>query len=69
MKPIRVIRQSPLRCAFTEQVLNVWNNGSFSGNYATFHAAVRSRMPSTQSPNLFTLGKPGSFLTQAPFNV
>jgi len=55
--------------AFTEQVLNVWNNGSFSGNYPAFHAAVRSRMPSTQSPNFFTLGKPGAFLAQTPFKV
>jgi len=55
--------------AFTEQVLNAWNNGGFSGNYATFHAAVRSRLPSTQSPNLFTLGTAGTFLAQQPFSV
>lgn len=55
--------------AFTEQVLNVWNNGGYKGSYATFHAAVRSRMPPTQSPNLFTLGSVGTFLTQTPFSV
>jgi len=55
--------------AFTEQLLNVWNNGGFKGSYATFHAAIRSRMPPTQSPNLFTLGTAGTFLTQAPFSV
>ncbi len=55
--------------AFTEQVLNAWSNGAFKGTYATFHAAVRSRMPSTQSPNLFTLGTAGTFLAQQPFSV
>jgi hypothetical protein len=55
--------------AFTEQVLAVWNNGGFKKNYAAFHAAIRSRMPSTQSPNLFTLGTAGVFLSQRPFSV
>jgi len=55
--------------AFTEQVLNVWNQGKFSGNHAAFHARVRSRLPATQSPNLFTLGSAGLFLAQTPFTV
>ncbi len=55
--------------AFTEQLLKVWNNGAFSGNYASFHARIRARMPPSQSPNLFTLGTVGRFLTQQPFTV
>ena len=55
--------------AFTEQLLKVWNNGAFSGNYASFHARIRARLPPTQSPNLFTLGATGRFLTQRPFTV
>lgn len=55
--------------AFTEQVLNVWNQGAFSGNYGNFHARVKTRMPATQSPNLFTLGSAGVFLAQTPFTV
>ncbi|HJV96451.1 MAG TPA: caspase family protein [Albitalea sp.] len=55
--------------AFTEQLLSVWNHGAFKGNYALFHSVVRSRMPATQSPNLFTLGSAGRFLAQAPFTV
>jgi len=55
--------------AFTEQLLNAWSNGSFKGSYATFHASIRSRLPPTQSPNLFTLGKAGTFLAQQPFKV
>ena len=55
--------------AFTEQVLKVWGNGGFSGNYGGFHALVRSAMPATQTPNLFTLGTAGTFLAQTPFTV
>ena len=55
--------------AFTEQLLKVWNNGTFDGNYAAFHARIRARMPASQSPKLFTLGAVGRFLTQKPFTV
>ena len=55
--------------AFTEQLLHIWNDGKFSGNYANFHARVKARLPPTQSPNLFTLGSAGVFLAQAPFTV
>jgi hypothetical protein len=62
--------------AFTEQLLQVWDNGTYNKshngavrNYATFHAAIRSRMPSTQTPNLFTLGDVSKFLRSAPFVV
>ncbi len=55
--------------AFTEQVLNVWNHGKYRGNYAAFHAQVRAGLPSSQSPNLFTLGAVARFLKQQPFTV
>ena len=55
--------------AFTEQLLRVWNQGAFRGNYANFHAQIRARLPATQSPNLFTLGSAATFLTQMPFAV
>ena len=55
--------------AFTEQVLSVWNNGSYKGSYASFHARVRAGLPPTQSPNLFTLGPAAKFLKQAPFSI
>ena len=53
--------------AFTEQLLRIWNQGAFKGNYAKFHAAIKARMPRTQVPNLFTLGPVGKFLTERPF--
>jgi len=55
--------------AFTEQVLKVWNNGRFRGNWARFHAAIKASLPPTQTPNLFQLGPTTSFAQQAPFVV
>ncbi|MDO9091740.1 MAG: caspase family protein [Rubrivivax sp.] len=55
--------------AFTGELLAVWNKGKFSGTYTQLHAQVRSRMPASQSPNLFTLGPAAAFLRQQPFTV
>ena len=53
--------------AFTEQVLGVWDNGNFNGNYATFHGRIKAALPPTQSPNLFTLGPAAKFAAEQPF--
>ena len=55
--------------AFTEQLLKVWNHGAFQSTYGSFHARIKAAMPPTQSPNLFTLGKPADFLGQTPYTV
>ena len=55
--------------AFTEQLLRVWNRGKYRGTYTKFHAAIRSAMPRTQQPNLFTLGRAASFAKEQPFSV
>ena len=55
--------------AFTEQLLKVWSQGTFAGNYGSFHARIKAGLPSSQSPNLFTLGVAGKFLAQRPFTV
>ena len=55
--------------AFTARLLTVWNRGNFDGNYAAFHAHIKSGMPAIQTPNLFTLGAAASFLKQKPFAV
>jgi len=55
--------------AFTEQLLQVWNDGKYRGNYAKFHAAITARMLSTQTPNFFTLGPAASFASEEPFSV
>ena len=55
--------------AFTEQLLQVWSQGVFTGSYGSFHARIKAALPPTQSPNLFALGKAGEFLAQTPFTV
>ncbi len=55
--------------AFTEQLLQVWNRGAYRGTHAKFHAAIKARMPHTQSPNFFTLGPAATFVRQQPFSV
>jgi len=55
--------------AFTEALLHVWNQGKYKGNYAKFHAAIKALLPSSQTPNLFTLGTTTQFASQAPFDV
>jgi len=55
--------------AFTEQLLKVWDSGTFKGTYKTFHAQIKSGLPSSQTPNLFALGTAAVFLKQQPFTV
>lgn len=55
--------------AFTEQLLKTWNDGTYRGNYARLHAAIKARMPSTQTPNLFQLGPAAEFAQEQPFSV
>ena len=55
--------------AFTEQLLKVWNHGTFNGTYAKLHAAIKAAMPRTQSPNLFTIGPSAAFVRQRPFTI
>ena len=55
--------------AFTEELLRVWNHGGYRGNYAKFHAAIKARMPSSQTPNFFTLGQAAGFASLQPFSV
>ena len=58
--------------AFTEQLLRVWNEGRFDpehGTYVKFHATIKAGMPSTQTPNFFTLGRVATFSKQRPFSI
>ena len=55
--------------AFTGRLLQVWNNGGFTGNYTQFRHMIAAGLPPTQSPNLFVLGSAASFLKQRPFTV
>ncbi|MEY2875191.1 MAG: hypothetical protein RLZZ373_2562 [Pseudomonadota bacterium] len=55
--------------AFTGRLLQVWNNGGFTGNYTQFRSAIVAGLPATQTPNLFVLGSAATFLAQRPFTV
>jgi hypothetical protein len=55
---------------FTENLLAVWDEGRWTGAYAPFHEAIRSRMPDTQQPNYSRVGSPNTdFEQQDPFIV
>ncbi|WP_298435720.1 caspase family protein [Geobacter sp.] len=55
---------------FTSQLLRVWKDGLFRGNYRTFHRNIVRRMPPDQTPNLFMVGAPDpAYLKQKPFTV
>ncbi|MCT4353328.1 caspase family protein [Streptomyces sp. Je 1-79] len=66
----QVASDGPVNGAFTEALLGVWNEGAFRGGHRSFHRAIQSRLPATQSPNLYTTGSPApAFLNQKPFTV
>ncbi len=55
---------------FTAQLLKVWKNGAFKGNYKTFHKRIVKRMPPDQTPNYFLIGAANpAFEAQKPFTV
>lgn len=60
----------PVNGAFTEALLETWNEGAFRGGYRAFHRAIQQRLPATQSPNFYLTGSPApAFLRQRPFTV
>ncbi len=47
----------PVNGAFTTELLNVWNNGSFNGNYPSFHSQIRDMIANpNQVPEYMKLG-------------
>jgi hypothetical protein len=55
---------------FTAQLLRVWRDGTFKGNYRRFHKQIRKRMPPDQTPNYFRAGRINKeFEAQAPFTI
>lgn len=53
---------------FTAQLLKVWKNGAFKGDYRKFHRAIVQRMPPDQTPRYFRAGKTNTqFESQKPF--
>ena len=55
---------------FTKVLLGVWDKGLFTGSYLDFIAALKARMPSTQSPNFYQVGVLNAILAkQQPFSL
>jgi hypothetical protein len=55
---------------FTGQMLRVWKNGMFKGDYRKFHRDIVKRMPPDQTPNYFRTGAADpAFEAQKPFTV
>jgi hypothetical protein len=55
---------------FTGTLLQVWNSGSFSGNYRTFHREIVNRMPPTQTPQYYLVGAVNTtFEAERPFTI
>jgi hypothetical protein len=55
---------------FTSQLLRVWKDGAFKGNYKKFHREILRRMPPDQTPNYFRAGAiDKKFEAQTPFTV
>ena len=56
--------------AFTEELLRVWDDGSWKGSYAAFHQAIVSGMPANQQPNFNPVGaSDDAFEQQDPFTI
>ncbi len=55
---------------FTANLKRVWGDGRFTGGYPLFHRRIASRMPPSQTPNLFRIGAISTaFLNQTPFKA
>jgi hypothetical protein len=55
--------------AFTKELLNVWANGGFTGNYNELIDKIKAPfVNSAQTPNLTPFGSP-DFTTQRPFTI
>lgn len=55
---------------FTATLKRIWDGGKFKGGYRRFHQTIVSRMPPTQVPNLFKVGKvTTTFMNEKPFAI
>lgn len=55
---------------FTQELLTVWNDGAYVGNYPTFMDDIGQLMPDTQTPQYRAVGAPSpAFEGQGPFTV
>jgi metacaspase-1 len=66
----QVAMDGPKNGLFTETLLKVWNNGTFSGGYHHFRNEIAGLMPPTQSPKYAIVGhRERAFEHQRPFSI
>lgn len=53
---------------FTQRLMQVWNQGSYQGNYVRYFSHVVTRMPATQTPMMRTYGLVSDFVLQQVFS-
>lgn len=55
---------------FTYNLIKVWNNGQFEGDYRNFHSKIVRLHPQTQTPNYVVLGARNyEYEAQKPFTI
>jgi len=55
---------------FTQNLLEVWNNGAFTGSYKKFYQDILAKMPPTQTPNYYKVGVTSAeFEGERPFTI
>ncbi len=55
---------------FTQRLLEVWDGGTYTGDYPTLCRSVTDRMPPDQTPNYFPVGQiNAAFEAQRPFTI
>jgi metacaspase-1 len=55
---------------FTSNLLAVWKDGKFLGDYKKFHTSIVKRMPREQTPNYYPTGvRSYAFERQKPFTI
>lgn len=60
----------PRNGLFTGTLKRVWNKGRFKGDHRTFRDQIAARMPASQTPNYYVVGRPSpAFEHQTPFAI
>jgi len=55
---------------FTQNLLEVWSNGGFQGDYPGFHSQIAAKMPGSQTPNYYKVGTDSAdFEAGKPFEI
>lgn len=66
----QLLRDGDFNDLFTSQLLQVWKDDTFQGNYRKSHKGILHRMPPARIPSYFRAGQiDRSFEAQTPFTI